>query len=68
MIIKKLYRTVKCKGWNSEKMKIITKDYSGVFLLGFIPIYLKLLDERIEYLGQAEFRVDVYEKYGELVW
>lgn len=75
MIVKKLYRKVKCKWWNKERKvfeNVITTDYIGWFLFGFIPIYLIQLDknEELNFVDGEEaqvFEYKVFKDYGHLV-
>ena len=74
MIVKKLYRKVRCKWWN-DKRKVYelttVNDYMGWFLFGFIPIYLIKLDSYedvdFEKTGEGTIRYGIYEKYGSII-
>lgn len=74
MIVKKLYRKIKCKWWN-KKRKVYENttitDYMGWFLFGFIPIYLIELDTYMdidfEESGEDIIRYGVNKKYGHLM-
>lgn len=74
MIVKKLYRKVKCKWWN-EKRRVFelieVKDYIGWFLFGFIPIYLIELDgyDNVDFeeSGKGTIKYGINKKYGNLL-
>lgn len=70
MIIKKLYRKVKCRWWNKERKvfeNTTTTDYIGWFLFGFIPIYLIELDkkEELDFIEGEEAVVLKYKVFGD---
>ena len=75
MIVKKLYRKVKCRWWNKERKvfeDVTTTDYIGWFLFGFIPIYLIQLGkkEEFDFIEGEEaqvFEYKVFKDYGHLV-
>ena len=73
MIVKKLYRKIKFKGWDKKRnvyeIKFIN-DYIGWFLFGVIPIYLTLIDSVVEYdLEYSEItrRKKLYQKCGRII-
>ena len=74
MIIKKLYRSVRCKWWNNKRQvyenHTIT-DYVGWFLFGIIPIYLIELDKRedvdFEETGKGTLTYGINENYKHLM-
>ena len=52
MLVKKLYRKVKCKEYDAERRvfgNVTTTDYLGWFLFSFIPIYLIELDKKVKF-------------------
>ena len=74
MIVKKLYRRVKCRWWDKERKvfeNATITDYVGWFLFGFIPIYLIELDKRedvdFKESGEGTIRYDINEKYKYLM-
>lgn len=75
MIVKKLYKRVKCRYWNKERKvfeNVTTTDYIGWFLFGFIPIYLIQLgkNEELNFVDGEEPTVldfKVYKDYGHLM-
>jgi hypothetical protein len=77
MIVKKLYRRVKCRWWNKERKvfeRVSKTDYLGWFLFGIIPVYLVQLDKADEYnLEDSEksepftLRSGILEKYKKLL-
>lgn len=74
MIVKKLYRRVRCRWWDKEREvfenSTIT-DYVGWFLFGFIPIYLIELDKcedvNFKESGKDTIRYGIIEKYKHLM-
>ena len=75
MIVKRLYRKVKCRWWD-EKRKVFknvtTTDYIGWFLFGFIPIYLIELGkyEELNFVDGEEAEVleyGIFKDYGHLI-
>ena len=74
MIVKKLYRKIKCRWWNKKRQvfeNTTVIDYVGWFLFGFIPIYLIELDKRkdvdFEDSGEGTIRYEINEKYKHLM-
>lgn len=75
MVIKKLYRRVKCNDWNKNKNEydeVITLDYVGYFLFGFIPLYMKKIDEHREWRygddnDVFKFRIATYKEWGDKI-
>lgn len=75
MIVKKLYKKVKCKEWDRERkvfQNITTKDYLGWFLFDIIPIYLIQLSkyEELNYTEHEEkcvLEYGIYKTYGHLI-
>jgi hypothetical protein len=74
MIVKKLYRKVKNRWWNSERQvfeNTTVTDYVGWFLFGFIPVYLIELDKRedvdFEDSGKCTLRYGINKKYKHLM-
>lgn len=74
MIVKKLYRKIRCKWWDKKRKvyeNTTVKDYMGWFLFGFIPIYLIELDNYVdvdfEKSGKGTIRWGVNKKYGHLM-
>lgn len=75
MVVKKLYRKVKCRWWD-EKRKVFENttrtDYIGWFLFGIIPIYLIELgkQEELDFIEGKDKEIleyGIYKKYGYLV-
>lgn len=77
MIVKKLYRRVRCNWWNKEREvfeRVSKTDYLGWFLFGVIPIYLTQLDKVDEYnLEDSEesepciLKCGIFNKYKNLI-
>lgn len=74
MIVKKLYRKVRCKWWNNKRKvyeNCTTTDYVGWFLFGVIPIYLielnKYEDVDFEETGQGTLTYGINESYKHLM-
>lgn len=75
MIIKKLYRNVRCRWWDKERevfRNVTTTDYIGWFLFGIIPIYLIQLgkNEELNFIEGEEAEVleyKVFKDYGHLI-
>lgn len=74
MIVKKLYRKVKCSEYDAERRafeNVTTTDYIGWFLFGCIPIYLIELDKETKFnsVETGEFTVGyaVNKKYKHLM-
>ena len=74
MIVKKLYRKIRCKWWDKKRNvyeNTTITDYMGWFLFGFIPIYLIELDTYVdvdfETSGEGTIRWGVNKKYGHLM-
>jgi hypothetical protein len=74
MIVKKLYRSVRCRWWDEERQvfeNITVTDYLGWFLFGFIPIYLIELDkhEDVDFkdTGEDTIKYGINEKYKYLI-
>lgn len=75
MIVKKLYRRVRCRWWDKKREvfeNVTTTDYVGWFLFGFIPIYLIQLgkNEELNFIDGEEAEVleyKVFKDYGYLI-
>lgn len=75
MVVKKLYRGIKCNDWNNDKNQfdeVVVSDYIGYFLFGFIPLYMKKIDEHREWrYGEdnniTNFKTPTYEKWGDKI-
>ena len=74
MIIKKLYRKIRCKWWDKERkvfQNTTITEYVGWFLFGFIPIYLIELDkyEDVDFKesGKGTLRYGINETYKHLI-
>lgn len=75
MVVKKLHRGVKCNDWNVIKNQfdeVVTSDYIGYFLFGFIPLYMKKIDEHREWrYGEDndifKFRTNIYEEWRDKI-
>lgn len=74
MIVKKLYRRVRCRWWNKEREvfeNTTVTDYVGWFLFGIIPIYLIELDKRedvdFKESGEGTIRYGINEEYKYLM-
>lgn len=74
MLIKKLYRRVKCEEYDAERRvfgKVTTTDYIGYFLFGCIPIYLIELDKEFKFnsveTGKFTVGYRVNQKYKHLM-
>lgn len=73
MIIKKLYRRIKCRWWNKNLKEFedtTITDYVGWFLFGFIPVYLIELDKYEDICfesGKDTLKYGVIEKYKHLM-
>lgn len=74
MIVKKLYRKIKCRWWDEERrvfQNTTITEYIGWFLFGIIPIYLIELDkwEEVDFkeTGEGIIEYGVIKKYGYLM-
>ena len=74
MIVKKLYRRVRCRWWDKERKvfeNTTVTDYVGWFLFGIIPIYLIELDKRedvdFKESGKDTIRYGINEEYKYLM-
>lgn len=74
MIVKKLYQKTKCRWWDEKRKvfeSVITTEYLGWFLFGFIPIYLVELDkhEKVNFEGTGEgvLEYGIIKKYKHLM-
>lgn len=74
MIVKKLYRKVRCRWWDKERKvfeNTTITDYIGWFLFGFIPIYLIQLDkyEEVDFKesGKDIIEYGIFKDYGHIL-
>lgn len=74
MIIKKLYRKVKCRWWDKERKVFedtTVTDYIGWFLFGIIPIYLIELNkcENVDFKesGKGTLEYEMFKKYEHII-
>lgn len=74
MVVKKLYRKVKCKRYDAKRRvfeNVTTTDYIGWFLFGFIPIYLIELNKyekvNFEETGEGTLTYGINRDYNHLM-